>query len=117
MGLIIIVVVLILMLYFIPFGYYYFSKKSGLKISFGYMIGLRIRKVPIKNIMDAMIEAKIAKITNVTIQDFEALSLAGGDPSIVMKAIVNAKSKGIDLTFKEASGEQLNGIDLIEKYK
>lgn len=116
MELIIIAAVLILLVYFVPFGYYYYSKKSGLNISLRYMIGMRIRKVPIKNIMDALIEAKISEIKNLKIQDFEALCLAGGDPLVVIKAIVQAKSKGITLTYKEASGEQLNGIDLLKKY-
>jgi uncharacterized protein YqfA (UPF0365 family) len=57
MELIIIAIVLIFLIYFVPFGYYYFSKMAGLDNSFGYMIGMRMRKVPIKIIMDAMIEA------------------------------------------------------------
>lgn len=68
MELIIIAIVLIFLIYFVPFGYYSFSKKAGLDISFGYMIGMRMRKVPIKIIMDALIEAKISKI-KITIQE------------------------------------------------
>jgi uncharacterized protein YqfA (UPF0365 family) len=100
--------------YFIPFGHYYWSRKSGLDISLSYMIGMRIRKAQIKTIIDSLVEAKISKV-DVRIQDLEALNLAGGNPLLVIKDMTKAKSNGIDLSFKDASQKHLLELERIEK--
>lgn len=111
---IILLVIAFGLFYFVPFGHYYWSTKSGLNISLPYMIGMRIRKENIKTITDSLIEAKISKV-DVSIQDLEALYLAGGNPLTVIKDMSLAKSKGIDLSFKDASQKHLIELGLNKK--
>ena len=74
---------------------------------------MRIRKVPPRIVVDAMITATKAGL-EVTTSDLETHYLAGGNVPSVIKALISADKANIDLTFKQATAIDLAGRDVFE---
>jgi uncharacterized protein YqfA (UPF0365 family) len=96
-------------------GFFIAAKMGGVKISFGQMIGMRIRKAPIGKIINALIIIDKENL-GIQLRDLEAHTFAGGDIDNVILGLINAKRKGVNLSFREACSEDFNGVNLIEKY-
>ncbi len=75
---------------------------------------MRIRKVPPHAIVQCMIEAHKAGISEVTRDGLEAHYLAGGHIERVVHALVSASKANIDLTFKMATAIDLAGRDVFQ---
>ena len=75
---------------------------------------MRIRKVPPSIIVNALIEAHKAGLSNITRDELEAHYLAGGHVVRVVHALVSAAKANIDLSFKTATGIDLAGRDVFE---
>lgn len=114
----IIVLVLILVLVglffnFVPVGLWITAYFSGVKVSIGNLIGMRLRRVVPKKIIDPLIKATKAGL-QVDVNELEAHLLAGGDVDMVIDALIAAQRADIDLVFEQAAAIDLAGRDVFE---
>ena len=118
-GLTLILVVLItiavfIFLYYVPFMLWINAVVSGVHISLVQLFLMRIRKVPPAKIVNCMIEAHKAGLTDVKRDGLEAHYLAGGHIERVVHALVSASKAGITLPFQMATAIELAGRDVFE---
>ena len=85
-----------------------------MRISLIQLFLMRIRKVPARIIVQAMIEAHKAGLSEVNRDDLEAHFLAGGNVEKVVHALVSASKANIDLGFKMATAIDLAGRDVFQ---
>lgn len=100
--------------YYVPFFLWISARVSGVRISLMQLVLMRIRKVPVGTIVQAMIEAHKAGLHDVTRDDLEAHYLAGGNVEKVVHALVSASKANIDLGFKMATAIDLAGRDVFQ---
>ena len=112
-GLLIVVAVCIFF-YYVPFFLWISAIVSGVRISLVQLFLMRIRKVPARVIVQAMIEAHKAGLSEVNRDDLEAHFLAGGNVEKVVHALVSAAKANIDLGFKMATAIDLAGRDVFQ---
>ncbi len=91
------------------FGLWLRAKISGAPVSMGTLIAMKLRGVPVAQIVGARITAVKAGLP-VDTNGLEAHYLAGGDVIHVILALIAAEKSGIALTFDHA-----RGIDLATK--
>ena len=77
----------------------------------------RIRNVPPKTIVDCMITAAKAGLTDVTRDDLESLYMSGGHVSNVIQSLVSATKANIPMTFEQAAAIDLAGRDVLDAVK
>lgn len=107
-------ILLIVFFYYVPFLLWISAKVSGVNISLIQLFLMRIRKVPPHKIVDCMIEAHKAGLTDVKRDGLEAHYLAGGHIERVVHALVSANKANIDLSFQMATAIDLAGRDVFE---
>ena len=112
-GLLIVVAVCIFF-YYVPFFLWISAIVSGVRISLVQLFLMRLRKVPARVIVQAMIEAHKAGLSEVNRDDLEAHFLAGGNVEKVVHALVSAAKANIDLGFKMATAIDLAGRDVFQ---
>jgi uncharacterized protein YqfA (UPF0365 family) len=108
----VIIGVLILLL-IVPVRLWLAAKFAGVMVSILSLIGMRIRRVPPKIIVQAQISATKAGL-NISTNDLETHYLAGGNVEQVVKALISADKAGIRLPFKTATAIDLAGRDVLE---
>ena len=101
-------------LYYVPFMLWINAVVSGVHISLIQLFLMRIRKVPPAKIVNCMIEAHKAGLTDVKRDGLEAHYLAGGHIERVVHALVSASKAGINLPFQMATAIDLAGRDVFE---
>ena len=104
---------LCLFFYYVPFSMWLSAQVSGVHISLIQLFLMRIRKVPPRIIVDAMIEAHKAGLV-ISRDELEAHYLAGGHVVRVVHALVSAAKADIQLSFKTATSIDLAGRDVFE---
>ena len=104
----------IIFLYYVPFMLWINAVVSGVHISLVQLFLMRIRKVPPTKIVNCMIEAHKAGLTDVKRDGLEAHYLAGGHIERVVHALVSASKAGINLPFQMATAIDLAGRDVFE---
>ena len=109
-----IVIGLCIFFYYVPFMLWINAVVSGVHISLVQLFLMRIRKVPPAKIVNCMIEAHKAGLTEVQRDGLEAHYLAGGHIERVVHALVSANKAGIDLSFQMATAIDLAGRDVFE---
>ena len=107
-------VVLVIFFFFLPFLLWVSAQVSGVRISLVQLFLMRIRKVPPHKIVDCMIEAHKAGLSDVTRDGLEAHYLAGGHIERVVHALVSANKAKIALPFEDATAIDLAGRDVFE---
>ena len=100
-------------MYFVPVGLWVTAIFSGVRVSIGQLIGMRLRKIPPSVIVNSLITATKAGIP-LTPSDLETHYLAGGDVPNVIKALISADKANISLTFKQATAIDLAGRNVFE---
>lgn len=100
--------------HYVPFFLWLSARVTGVRISLIQLFLMRIRQVPAKTIVQAMIEAHKAGLEDVTRDDLEAHFLAGGNVEMVVHALVSASKANIDLGFKMATAIDLAGRDVFQ---
>ncbi len=85
---------------------------SGASVSMVALIGMRLRNVNARIIVDSLIMAKKAGL-NVTKDELETHYLANGNVVRVVQALVAANKANIDLSFKQATAIDLAGRDIL----
>lgn len=107
------ILVLLIILRYFPVGLWFQAMVTGVRINLLQLFFMRIRKVPPRTIVNAMIEAKKAGI-ELDRDSLEAHYLAGGHVSSVTHALVSASKANIELPFKMATAIDLAGRDVFE---
>jgi len=98
---------------FVPIGLWVTALFSGVKVSLGHLIGMRLRKVRPHEIISPLISAVKAGI-NIDLEEMEAHYLAGGDVGKVVTALISANRANIELPWKQAAAIDLAGRDVLE---
>jgi uncharacterized protein YqfA (UPF0365 family) len=106
-----IIVGIVVFFYFIPVNLWFTAVVSGVRVSILQLILMRIRKVPVALIVNAMINATKAGL-KVTINDVETHYLAGGNVNNVVRALISADKANIPLDFNMATAIDLAGRDV-----
>lgn len=116
-GLIIIIgivfIVLAVIFSFIPVGLWIAALAAKVPIGIFTLIGMRLRRVIPKRVVDPLIKASKAGLT-VNVDQFEAHYLAGGNVDRVANALIAAQRADIDLSFERAAAIDLAGRDVLE---
>ncbi len=100
-------------MYFVPVGLWISAIFTGVKVTIGELIGMRIRKVPPSVIVNSLITATKAGIA-LTTRELETHYLAGGNVPNVIRALISADKANINLSFKQATAIDLAGRDVFE---
>jgi uncharacterized protein YqfA (UPF0365 family) len=108
-----VVVLLVLFFYFVPIGLWITAIFSGVRVSIGTLIGMRLRKVPPADIIRPLISAEKAGL-DLDIGQMEAHYLAGGNVGRVVTALISADRANIELPWKRATAIDLAGRDVLE---
>ena len=112
-----IVIFLALFTYFIPIGLWVSAYFAGVRVAiFKDLVGMRLRKVPPRQIIVPKISATKAGI-EIELDRMEAHFLAGGDVNVVVLALISADKANIDLTFERAASIDLAGRDVLDAVK
>ncbi|MCH7777886.1 MAG: flotillin-like protein FloA [Gemmatimonadetes bacterium] len=102
-----------LLLSYIPVRLWIAAWASGVRISLGSLVGMRLRKVPPRVIVDPQINATKAGL-HLDLDQLEAHYLAGGNVNRVVQALISADKAGIELPFQQAAAIDLAGRDVRE---
>ncbi len=86
---------------------------AGVRLSIGYLVGMRLRKVTPSAVVRPLIWATKAGIP-LSINDLEAHYLAGGEVDRVVRALISADKASIELGFQQAAAIDLAGRDVFE---
>ncbi len=99
--------------YFVPVNLWITARFSNVKVGLLELVFMRIRKVPPRIVVDAMITATKAGL-ELTTTELETHYLAGGHVPSVIKALISADKANITLGFKQATAIDLAGRDVFE---
>ncbi len=115
LGVIILAVILLIVVFmrYVPVGVWVRARASGVPLSIGMLIGMRLRRISPHRMADALITASKAGL-NVELNQLEKHVLAGGDIERVIKALISAQQAGIKLKFEQACAIDLAGRDVLE---
>ena len=106
--------IIIIFFYYVPFFLWINALSAGVHISLVQLFLMRLRRVPPRIVVYAMIEAHKAGLKDVTRDNLEAHFLAGGHVEEVVHALVSASKANIDLSFQMATAIDLAGRDVLE---
>ena len=97
--------------FFVPLGIWFTAQLSGVRISLIDLIDMKIRRVAPAPIVRSLIMAAKAGI-DIQKDSLEAHTMAGGNVENVMKGLIMARNKDMDLSFRVACKLDLAGKDL-----
>jgi uncharacterized protein YqfA (UPF0365 family) len=87
---------------------------SGTPISLFNIVGMTLRKIPPRVIVNAYINLYKAGLKIVTVSDLETHFLAGGNVSNVVRALIAADKANISLSWRQATAIDLAGRDILD---
>ena len=112
-----IIIFLSLFTYFVPIGLWITAYFAGVRVAiFRDLVGMRLRKVPPRQIVGPKISATKAGL-DVGLDRMEAHFLAGGNVNLVILALISADKANIDLSFERATAIDLAGRDVLDAVK
>ena len=94
------VLVITLFFYFVPIGLWITALFSGVRVSIGQLIGMRLRKVDVRVVVRSLIMATQAGVPVPSI-DMERAYLQGVDLEKITLALIHAHREGKEFTFQE----------------
>jgi len=89
------------------------AMSAGVHISFIRLVGMRLRRVSARVIVESRITAVKAGL-EISYDDLEAHYLAGGNVVSVVRALIAASKANINLSFKKATAIDLAGRDVFD---
>ena len=110
---IIIILFVILFFTFIPVGLWITAYFSGVKISMGTLVGMKLRRVVPSRIVNPLIKATKAGL-NLGADQLEAHYLAGGNVNTLIDALIAAERANIALGFERGAAIDLAGRNVLE---
>lgn len=99
-----------------PMGTWFTAAVSGAYVSVGKLIGMKLRRIRYKVIVDAYIKSRKAGLA-IEIEDLETHYMAGGNVIRVVDALISAHSANIGLSFASARAIDLAGRDVFNAVK
>ncbi len=93
-------------------GLWFQAFVSGTPISLFNIIGMSLRKIPPREIVNARIISYKAGLKDITVSDLETHFLAGGHIRPVVEAMIAADKANIPITWRQATAIDLAGRDL-----
>ena len=102
-----------ILLFFVPVGLWLSARFAGIEVGISELLGMRLRRVPPRAIIEPKISATKAGLELDTGQ-MEAHYLAGGDVGRVVQAIISADRANIELPWRRATAIDLAGRDVLE---
>ena len=90
---------------------------SGTPIALFNIIGMSLRKIPPRTIVNARINSYKAGLKDVSVADLETHYLAGGRVLDVVRAMIAADKANIALTWRQATAIDLAGRDILDAVK
>ncbi|MES2122425.1 MAG: flotillin-like protein FloA [Chlamydiota bacterium] len=98
-------------------GMWFQAFVSGAPISLFNIIGISMRKIPPRIIVNARITTYKAGLKQITVSDLETHYLAGGNLINVVRAMIASDKANFPLTWRQATAIDLAGRDLLEAVK
>jgi len=108
------IVVAIVML--VPLNIWFRALASGAYVSMLRLIGMKMRKIDYKKLVDIYIVSQKAGL-DIPIVEFETHLMAGGNVEKIVEALIAAHSAKLDLTLEQAKAIDLAGRDVVEAVK
>ena len=108
-----VLILLIVFFSFVPVGLWISARASGVKVSIGSLVGMRIRRITPSKLVYPLIKATKAGL-DVTLSKMEAHYLAGGNIDRVINALIGAQRADIPLEFEQACAIDLAGRDVLQ---
>ena len=113
-GVIILALIIIsVFLSFVPIGLWISALASGVHVSFGTLIGMKIRRIQPKRLVYPLIKANKAGL-DLNVSKLETHFLAGGNVDRVINALIAAQRANIEMAFEKACAIDLAGRDVFE---
>jgi uncharacterized protein YqfA (UPF0365 family) len=103
----------ILFLYYVPVGLYLTALFSGVSVSIGQLIGMRLRKVPPSLVVNNLIKA-VKSGLKITVNEIETHYMAKGNVNAVINSLISAEKAHLGLTFDLAAAIDLAGRDVYQ---
>ncbi len=100
----------------VPINVWFRALASGAHVSMFRLIGMKMRKVNYKKLVNIYIVSQKAGL-KVPISELETHLMAGGDVEKVVDALIAAHSAKMDLTIEQAKAIDLAGRDVVEAVK
>ena len=101
-----------ILFFFVPVGLWLSARFAGVEVGIGELIGMRLRRVPPRAIVEPKVSAHKAGVTLDT-GEMEAHHLAGGNVERVVSALISADRANIDLPWRRATAIDLAGRDVL----
>ncbi len=115
-ALVILLVLLIAMFILVPLNIWFRALASGAHVSMARLVGMKLRKVDYKKIVNIYIVSQKAGL-KIPISELETHLMAGGDIEKVVDALIASHSAKMELTLEEAKAIDLAGRDVVEAVK
>lgn len=109
----IVIVFLMILFSFVPVGLWISALAAGVKVGIGTLVGMRLRRVSPRRVIDSLIKAHKAGLS-LTTNQLESHYLAGGNVDRVVDAIIAAQRADINLPFERGAAIDLAGRDVLE---
>ena len=100
----------------VPMNVWFRALASGAHISMMRLVGMKLRKVDYKKLVNIYIISQKAGL-QIPIVELETHMMAGGDIEKVVDALIAAHSARLDLTIEQAKAIDLAGRDVVEAVK
>ena len=112
----VVVVLIVAMIVLVPLNVWFRALASGAYVSMFRLIGMKMRKVDYKLLVNIYIIAQKAGL-DVVIGELETHLMAGGNIEKVVDALIAAHSAKLDLSLEQAKAIDLAGRDVVEAVK
>lgn len=112
----VVVIIFAALLVLVPFSVWFRSLVSGAHVSMMRLVGMKMRKIDYKKIVDIYIVSQKAGL-NIPIAELETHLMAGGNIEKVIDALIAAHSARLDLSLEMAKAIDLAGRDVVEAVK
>ena len=110
---VLVLIVLAVFLRFFPIGLWISALASGVHISIGTLVGMRVRRIQPQRLVYPLIKANKAGL-DLTIAKLETHFLAGGNVDRVINALIAAQRANIEMPFEKACAIDLAGRDVLQ---
>ncbi|MFD2704139.1 MULTISPECIES: flotillin-like protein FloA [Salibacterium] len=106
-------ILLALLFTFVPIALWISALAAGVKIGIFQLVGMRLRRVIPKRVVNPLIKAEKAGL-QIELNKLEGHYLAGGNVDRVVNALIAAQRANIELTFERCAAIDLAGRDVLE---
>jgi len=113
LALLVAAILIIVFLRFVPLGLWITSLAAGVHVSISSLIGMRLRRIQPKRLVEPLIKARKAGL-EMTLSKLETHYLAGGNVDRVINALIAAQRSNIEMPFEKASAIDLAGRDVLQ---